>query len=156
MAGPGRPGRQSAAAAGFPAPNSAPAKGPLRLQLRAPDYLPEDARDIFNSLVINAKDGHFTGADVPMVCTYAEAVVQARDCARLIREGKGDDSVIKAQRNALSAMFQLSMRLRICPQSRLTRTSIRADTRAPNVSYYDMMEMDSDAADDNAGRNQRG
>jgi hypothetical protein len=91
-----------------------------------------------------------------MLATYCEAHIQARDCAKQVREGHGTDPVIKAQRNALSAIFQLSMRLRICPQSRLARTSMRADTRPPNVSYYDIMEMDSDAPDDNAGRNQRG
>jgi phage terminase small subunit len=154
MAGPGRPGRQSAAAAGSPAPSSAPAKGPLRLQLRAPDYLPDDAREMFNAILINSKPNHFVVADVPMLAAYCEAHIQARNCARHVREGQGSDSVIKAQRNALSAIFQLSMRLRICPQSRLARTSVRADTRPPNVSYYDIMEMDSDAADDNTGPNQ--
>jgi phage terminase small subunit len=124
----------------------------LRLQLRPPDYLPDEAREIFNALVLNTKENHLTAADVPMLAAYAEAHIQQRDAARLIREGKGDDSVIKAQRAALSAIFQLSMRLRLSPQARLTRTSVRADTRAPNVSYYDVMEqaeIDDAAADDN-------
>jgi hypothetical protein len=86
-----------------------------------------------------------------MLAAYCEAHIQARDCAKQMRDGQGSDSVIKAQRTALSAIFQLSMRLRICPQSRLTRTSVRADTRPPNVSYYDVMEMDSDVDDDGIG-----
>jgi len=151
MAGPGRPGRHSAAAAGFPASSSAS----LRMQLRPPAYLPDDARKLFNTIVINSKANHFTAADVPLLAAYCEAHIQARDCAKHVREGQGSDSIIKAQRNALSAIFQFSMRLRICPQSRLTRTSIRADTRPPNVSYYDVMQQEiEDAADDNAGRNQ--
>ena len=66
---------------------------------------------------------------------YADAVVQARACAKLVREGSCTDPVIKAQRNALSAVFQLSMRLRVSPQARQVRKSIGSNTRAPSVGY---------------------
>src|SRR5437016_4946917 len=65
MAGPGRPGRHSAAA-GFPASSSAS----LRMQLRPPAYLPDDARKLFNTIVINSKANHFTAADVPLLAAY--------------------------------------------------------------------------------------
>jgi phage terminase small subunit len=88
MAGPGRPGRQSAAAAGFPAPSSAPAQGPLRTPLRPPAYLPDDAREMFGAIVINSRTNHFVAADVPMLAAYCEAHIQARDCAKQVRGGK--------------------------------------------------------------------
>jgi hypothetical protein len=69
-------------------------------------------------------------------------VVQARACAKLIREGAGTDLVIKQQRNALSAVFQLSMRLRVSPQARQVRKSLGSNTRAPSVSYYDRLSLE--------------
>ena len=62
--------------------------------------------------MVNSKPEHFQASDVPLLFVYAEAVVQARDCAKQVREGQATDTVIKAQRNALSAIFQLSTLVR--------------------------------------------
>jgi hypothetical protein len=59
-----------------------------------------------------------------------------------MREGQGTDIVIKAQRNALSAVFQLSMRLRVSPQARQVRKSLGSNTRPPSVSYYDRLQLE--------------
>ena len=117
MAGPGRPGRLSANAAGSPEPDSAPGSSgfarSLRTRLKPPSDLDPEARAVFIDVVVNSNPEHFQPSDVPLLCVYAEAVVQARACAKLLSEGTGSDLTIKAQRNALSAVFQLSMRLRV-------------------------------------------
>jgi hypothetical protein len=94
--------------------------------------------------VLNSNPEHFQPADVPLLCVYADAVVQARTCADLVRAGTYTDLALKAQRNALSACFQLSMRLRVSPQARQVRKSLGSNTRAPNVSYYDRLQMEID------------
>ena len=152
MAGPGRPGRLAASAAGFPAPDSSPASpgfpGPLRTRLKPPDDLSPEAKAIFLDVVVNSNPEHFQASDVPLLCVYADAVVQARACAKQVREGQGTDILIKAQRNALSAVFQLSMRLRVSPQARQVRKSLGSNTRPPTVSYYDRLQMEMDTADE--------
>jgi hypothetical protein len=146
MAGPGRPGRLAAAAAGFPQPGSGPASpgfaGQLRQRLKPPADLSPEARAVFIDVVVNSNPEHFQPADLPLLCVYADAVVQARACAKQVREGLGTDIVIKAQRNALSAIFQLSMRLRVSPQARQVRKSLGSNTRPPSVSYYDRLALE--------------
>ena len=146
MAGPGRPGRLAANAAGFPEPGSGPVSrgfsGQLRARLRPPADLSPEAKAVFIDVVVNFNPEHFQPADLPLLCVYAETVVQARDCAQQVREGQATDTVIKAQRNALSAIFQLSMRLRVSPQARQVRKSLGSNTRPPSVSYYDSLALE--------------
>ena len=95
MAGPGRPGRLSANAAGSPEPDSAPGSSgfarSLRPRLKPPADLGPEARAVFIDVVVNSNPEHFQPSDVPLLCVYAEAVVQARACAKLLSEGTGSD-----------------------------------------------------------------
>jgi hypothetical protein len=146
MAGPGRPGRLAAAAAGFPGPGSGGDSpgfaGRLQTRLRPPDDLCPEAKAVFVEVVTNSRAGHFQAVDVPLLAVYCEAVVQARTTAKIIREGSGSDLVVKQQRNALSACFQLSMRLRISPQARQPHVSRGSNTRPPSVNYYDRLQLE--------------
>jgi hypothetical protein len=146
MAGPGRPGRLAATAAGFPPPDAGTGSpgfnGRLQTRLRPPDDLSPEARAVFIDVVVNSNPEHFQSADLPLLCVYTESVVQARSCARLVREGTCTDLTLKAQRNALSAVFQLSMRLRVSPQARQVRKSLGSNTRPPSVSYYDRLALE--------------
>jgi hypothetical protein len=150
MAGPGRPGRLAAAAAGFPSPDggggTSSFRGQLSTRLRPPDDLSQEAKAVFVEIVVNSKPEHFQPCDLPLLCVYADAIVQARECAKLISAGNCLDPVIKAQRNALSAVFQLSMRLRVSPQARQPHVSRGSNTRPPSVNYYERLqfEMGSD------------
>ena len=114
----------------------------MRARLRPPADLSPEAKAVFIDVVVNSNPEHFQPADLPLLCVYAEAVVQARDCAKQVREGQATDTVIKAQRNALSAIFQLSMRLRVSPQARQVRKSLGSNTRPPSVSYYDRLALE--------------
>ena len=88
MVGPGRPGRLSANAAGSPEPDSAPGSSgfarSLRTRLKPPTDLGPEARAVFIDVVVNSNPEHFQPSDVPPLCVYAEAVVQARACAKLL------------------------------------------------------------------------
>jgi hypothetical protein len=100
--------------------------------------------------VLNSTPEHFRPVDGPLLCVYADAIVQARACAKLIREGGGTDLTIKAQRNALSACFQLSMRLRISPQARQPHVSRGSNTRPPSVNYYDRLQLEMGSDEEEA------
>jgi phage terminase small subunit len=145
MAGPGRPSRL-AAAAGFPGPDAGARSpgytGRLQTRLRPPADLCPEAKAVFVEVVTNSREGHFQAVDAPLLAVYCEAVVQARTTAKIIREGGGSDLVVKQQRNALSACFQLSMRLRISPQARQPHMSKGSNTRPPSVSYYDRLNLE--------------
>jgi hypothetical protein len=108
-----------------------------------------EAKAVFVQVVVNSNPGHFQPADLPLLCVYADAVAQARACAKLIREGGGSDLVVKQQRNALSACFQLSMRLRISPQARQPHMSRGSNTRPPTVNYYDRLELEMGTDEEN-------
>ena len=136
MAGPGRPGPLGvdSDAPGF--------AGSLRARLKPPADLSPDARDVFLDVVANCQPEHFQECDKPLLVVYAEAVEQARATAKLIRDNMGTESVLKAQRNALSAIFQLSMRLRVSPQARQLRKSLGSNTRPPSVNFYDRLQLE--------------
>jgi hypothetical protein len=138
--------RISAAAAEFAYPGSPGFSGQLRPKLKPPDDLSPEARAVFVDVVVNSNPEHFQPADLPLLCVYVEAIVQARSCAKLLSEGTGSDFTLRAQRNALTAVYQLSMRLRVSPQARQVRKSLGSNTRPPSVNYYDRvaMEMGSD------------
>jgi phage terminase small subunit len=143
MAGPGHRGPSGSDS---PIPGFA---GRLQTRLRPPDDLSPEAKAVFLDVVVNSNPEHFQPADMPLLCVYVDAVAQARACAKLIREGGGTDLTIKAQRNALSAVFQLSMRLRVSPQARQVRKSIGSNTRAPSVSYYDRLQLEMTPDEEN-------
>jgi hypothetical protein len=149
MAGPGRPGRLSAAAAGFTGIDSGASSpgfaGRLQRRLRPPEDLCPEAKAVFVEVVVNSDPERFQPADLPLLSIYADAVVQARACAKLIREGGATELTVKAQRNALSAVFQLSMRLRISPQARQPHISRGSNTRPPTVNYYDRLQLEMGA-----------
>ena len=121
------------------------------MRLKPPADLSPEARAVFVEIVANSAPEHFQPIDVPLLCVYAEAIVQSRDCSRVLAQGAGSKFTIAAQHNALSAVYQLSMRLRVSPQARQVRKSLGSNTRLPAVSYYDQMQMEIDdaAADDN-------
>ena len=62
MAGPGRPGRLAANAAGFPEPGSGPVSrgfsGRLRARLRPPADLSPEAKAVFIDVVVNSNPEH--------------------------------------------------------------------------------------------------
>jgi hypothetical protein len=112
------------------------------------DDLDPEVRKIFVEIVLNSAAWHFQQCDVPLLCVYAEAIEQARSCARLIRAGNNTDAVLKSQANALRAISLCTMRLRCSPQARQPHRSRNSDDRPPRVTFYDKLAMEMDAGDD--------
>jgi len=103
---------------------------PTRSDIVAPPGLIEPVRLRFVELVNAVHHEHFTDADVPLLVEYATACHLARQAAQAIQR---DGAVIKSrpsawlvvQEKSLRAMSALAMRLRLCPQGRLSAAQAR-------------------------------
>jgi hypothetical protein len=96
--------------------------------------LPEPVRLRFIELVNAVHSEHFTDADVPLLVEYATTCLLARQAAQAIqREGaviKGRASPwLVVSEKSLKAMSVLAMRLRLCPQGRMSAAQARQPSR---------------------------
>jgi phage terminase small subunit len=138
------PRKSAAALAIVPRVSGAPAR------LRPPSHLGEQEVEVFRELVAACDPAHFVASDLPLLASYAEATVLARQAAK---ELSTDGAVIGGrtspwlvvQEKAVRAQIALSVRLRLAPQSRLKAEAVgrRPGTATPN--YIEMMRGYSDA-----------
>jgi len=121
-----------------------PPGGPQRL--RPPDDLTEPERQAFADIVASSPAEHFALSDLPLVVSYATAIVQERLAAQhLQREGylteTGKPSPwVTVQEKAHRMMVALCMRLRLSPQARMHYA--KPAPKAASVSYYERMALE--------------
>jgi phage terminase small subunit len=111
--------RESAASAAFPRTDTASSR-----PQPPPDLSPE-AREIFEALVRTAPKNHFRASDAAVLEVYAAAVATARRAERELRDGPitagGRASPwVKIRNDSTKTIASLAMRLRLCPQARMT------------------------------------
>lgn len=111
--------RESAASAAFPRADAVSSR-----PQPPPDLSPE-AREIFEGLVRTAPKNHFRASDAAVLAVYAVAVATSRRAERELKDGPitaaGRTSPwVKIQNDAAKTIASLSMRLRLCPQARMT------------------------------------
>jgi P27 family predicted phage terminase small subunit len=102
---------------------------PTTGRLRPPPHLSEAATIVFKELVSAASPDHFAHSDMPLLASYAEAIVIARQSAEALeREGaviSGRTSPwLTVREKSVREMVALSMRLRLAPQSRLKAEAV--------------------------------
>ena len=113
------PRRSSAALA--VAPNLGEPKVP-----KASAGLPPEVKKIFDALIRDTPAGHFRVSDGPVLETFASAVAMSRRAELELAESGPITSAgrispwLKVQSEAGKTIAALSMRLRLCPQSRMT------------------------------------
>jgi phage terminase small subunit len=137
-----QPGRPSSAAAAL-----AYGHGPERL--KPPAGLDGELRQIWLDLVTAAKPEHFQPVDAPLLALFCRMVVQAERASGEIAKdmAAASPSLLQAQAQAVKAVHDLSMRLRVSPQARSGHLT-RRTREVPRSSYYDRaaLEHDGDAA----------
>jgi hypothetical protein len=123
--------RKSAASLHFPTAN-----GPSQ-RLRPPAELSESERQIFLDTIAGTKPGHFHNTDMPMLVAYCRATAAER------RYGPNldNDKALVRWNAALKALAMLTMRLRLCPQSRQPNSPSRPGRPEQRLSYYDEMAL---------------
>lgn len=140
--------RQSTAALSTLSP-ALPAATP---RLTPPPTLSARERAVFQELVNSTGPDHFTRADLPLLVEYCTACVLARDAASALqREGAVHPISCRAnpwlvvQEKQLRAMSALSLRLRICPQGRMTAARAGTHAKRPGArGVHALMELDDE------------
>jgi hypothetical protein len=137
------PGRKSAAAL------AAPAFGPARLSPPA-DLTDPKARQYFLDIVLAARPDHFQPVDVPLLALFCRMLAQAERATEAIAADmvRASPELLEAQRHAAKAVHDLSMRLRVSPQARLSKVNARSKTQAEPTSYYDRWRLEQGNAED--------
>jgi phage terminase small subunit len=99
--------------------------------LRPPPDLTEAEKQVFTSIVAAVDQTHFQPSDLPLIASYATAIVAEREAVEhLRREGwvvAGRPSPwLSVKKESHREVIALSLRLRLSPQGR-GRTKVRAD-----------------------------
>jgi len=116
-------------------------------KLRAPARLSEREAEIFRCLVGSCDPRHFTAADEPLLCRYAEAIAMAEDAADHLRAegavimGKASPW-ITVQEKMVRAIAALAPKLRLSPQSRYDASLAGRRAGGASVSPYEIGEND--------------
>ena len=127
-----------------------------RERISPPPELPDRARSLWLETVGDCRPEHFVPSDAPLLATYCAALAE-REAAdrhpdeegRVLAGGKLNPW-IGVRREALKTIGMLSMRLRLCPQSRQHKAQT---SEGPVMSVYERMRLngDDDDADEFAG-----
>jgi hypothetical protein len=83
-------------------------------RLQPPPHLNDDERSLFDELVGACDPRHFVESDLPLLASYVQATLIARDAARA-------PSKIVLWEKAVRMQATLATRLRLSPQSRIDR-----------------------------------
>jgi phage terminase small subunit len=104
----------------------APAFAREPVPVQPPATLSEAAKRIFIELVSDCDPRHFVPSDVGLLCQYCEAQVMAERAAAELQKGEGPPNArwLAAWREGTRAMKDLSLRLRLSPQSRREKAKV--------------------------------
>ena len=122
-------------------------------RLKPPGSLGEPERRAFLDLICSVPAGQFRESDLPLLCRWAEATVQAEVAASELQASgmvTADGRVspwFSIHQQATKSLTMLALRLRLGPQSRADKAP---KTLPGPVSYYDR-KMLEDGRDDQQG-----
>jgi hypothetical protein len=105
---------------------------------------------VFRQIVGSCDPRHFTEADVPLLCRFAEADVLAQRAATQLNKapvaGGKVNPWLTIQEKSVRAQTALALRLRICPQSRQDPKTTARRAGGPAPSIYQLEADDEIAA----------
>jgi phage terminase small subunit len=116
-------------------------------RIRPPAELEGPSREVFVDLVAAAKPGHFQEIDIPLLAAYCRAAVMERESAAAISEAPAaaPPPLLKVHAQSVRALYLLSQRLRLSPQSRQPNLSRGSATKPPAaMSAYERMALERD------------
>lgn len=143
--------RRSAASFSVPSLTGAPPR------LSPPPELAGKARDVFLDTVASLKPGHFQPSDRPLLVEFCRAAALAGEADKALaaegavvetERGSKVNPWIVVQEKAQRAMAALALRLRLSPQGRSPTIPTRP---APQVSYFERMELEGVRDDESDG-----
>jgi hypothetical protein len=131
-----QPGRRGAL-------KSIPGIGGQPERLRPPPGLTDLEREAFASIVGSCRPDHFVASDLPLVASYARAIVADAGAARQLQEqgavvnGKPNPWLVVKEK-AHREMVALSLRLRLSPQG---RAQVAKSAPGTPISYYEHRQL---------------
>lgn len=113
-----------------------------RPRLSPPEDMSEPARALWLEIVDSLKVDHFQPSDAPLLRAYVEAVILSQQAnAELTRSGPVLDGKtspwLALAGKAGQAITSLSARLRLCPQSRISKDKAGNTYRAPGPRLHE-------------------
>lgn len=109
-------------------------------RLATPTGLTTKERALFLQLVNACSPNHLRAADTPLLVTYVQAALLARELGR-------DPKKTREWERAARTMAALAVRLRLTPQSR-TRPETIARQRSPDIGVAPWHRKPNDSEDD--------
>lgn len=115
----------------------------LPKRLKPPDTLSEGARAEFLRIVSTEKVDHFRKSDLSLLCAYCESAALAERAIReAMLESPPNRRWLAAWREATRTLKDLSLRLRLSPQSRQGHNhGGRARSTPRPMNIYDRMRL---------------
>jgi phage terminase small subunit len=115
----------------------------LPRRLKPPDTLSEGARQEFLRVVSAEKVDHFRRSDLSLLCAYCESAALAeRAIKEAMLESPPNKRWLAAWRESTRTMKDLSLRLRLSPQSRQGHNhGGRPGSEPRPMSIYDRMRL---------------
>ncbi len=94
-------------------------------RIRPPAGLPESVKDVFADIVASMPADHFIRADAPLLVEYSTMIITARQAAEAMNQeglvvGGRPSPWLTVQEKAQRMITALSLRLRLCPQGRVS------------------------------------
>src|SRR5262249_47258821 len=124
----------------------------LPQRLKPPDSLSAGAREEFLRIVSCEKPEHFRPSDVGMLVQYTEACALAAKSIDAIHRDLPGPRWLANWQVAVKVMKDLSLRLRLSPQSRQSNHHSRPETSTRPMSIYERMRL-AEKDDAEPGRN---
>jgi phage terminase small subunit len=114
-------------------------------RLRPPPDLSAEEKAAFSAIVSSIDADHFIPSDLPLLSSYATAIVQERNAISHLKDegyvvnGKPSPWVV-IQEKAHRQMVALTLRLRLSPQGR-GRNKVKSER---TMNAYDRLELEND------------
>jgi phage terminase small subunit len=120
-------------------------------RLRPPEHLGQIEKQAFIDLVARVPAAQFVEADLPLICRWCECQVMAERAAAELQQSmvKGDkvSPWFTIHQQATKTLKDLSLRLRLAPQSRLQKAPKSQPTP---MTAYERLALEDDDDDESA------
>jgi hypothetical protein len=115
---------------------------PAPYRVAPPADLIATESELFRRIVADCSPDHFVASDTPLLVSYVQATLIARNAAKALAAGDGDALAVWSQAARMQAT--LATRLRLAPQARTDPKTLARRAAAHRPSYYDTMDRDDD------------
>jgi hypothetical protein len=112
---------------------------PAGSRVQTPDDLTPSEAGLFKHLVHSCAPDHFVSSDVPLLVSYVQSTLIARNAAKAMTK---NPRLASTWERSVRMQATLATRLRLSPQARTDPTTLTRRTPKTPPSVYDLMRDD--------------